>query len=81
MARASGPQIERAIIQRATLLNTMLGDLYGPQKLIHDRHIPAAMLFANPNFLRPCFGIKPPDGVYLHSYAADLARSPDGTGG
>ena len=71
--------IERAIVQRATLLNTMLGDLYGPQKLVHDSHIPAAMLFANPNFLRPCFGMKPPGGVYLHSYAADLARSPDGS--
>ena len=71
--------IERAIIQRATLLNTMLGDLYGPQKLVHQGHIPAAMLFANPNFLRPCFGMKPPGGVYIHSYAADLARSPDGS--
>jgi uncharacterized circularly permuted ATP-grasp superfamily protein/uncharacterized alpha-E superfamily protein len=72
-------QIERSIIQRASLLNNMLADLYGPQKLIHGGHIPAAMLFANPNFLRPCFGIKPPNGVYIHSYAADLARSPDGS--
>lgn len=70
--------IERAIMQRATLLNNMLADLYGPRKLIHNRQIPAAMLFANPNFLRPCSGIQPPGGVYLHSYAADLARSPDG---
>ncbi len=71
--------IERAIIQRATLLNQMLADLYGPQKLIHSRKIPAAMLFANPNFLRPCFGMKPPGGVYIHSYAADLGRAPDGS--
>ena len=33
---------------------------------------------ANPHFLRPCHGIKPRGGVYLHSYAADMARSPDG---
>ena len=71
--------IERSIIQRATLLNQMLADLYGPQKLIHSGKIPAAMLFANPNFLRPCYGMKPPAGVYIHSYAADLARAPDGS--
>jgi uncharacterized circularly permuted ATP-grasp superfamily protein/uncharacterized alpha-E superfamily protein len=71
--------IERSIIQRATLLNRMLSDLYGPRKLIHTGRIPSAMLFANPNFLRPCFGMKPPGGVYIHSYAADLARSPDGS--
>ena len=72
-------QIERSIVQRATLLNHMLADLYGEQKLIHSGKIPAPMLFANPNFLRPCFGIKPPGGVYVHSYAADLSRAPDGS--
>lgn len=70
--------IERAIIQRATLLNTTLADLYGDQKLLHSGQIPSALVFANPGFLRPCFGIKPPGGAYIHSYAADLARSPDG---
>jgi uncharacterized circularly permuted ATP-grasp superfamily protein/uncharacterized alpha-E superfamily protein len=71
--------IERSITQRAMVLNAVLADLYGPQRLIHDRSLPAAVLFANPHFLRPCFGIAPPGGVYLHTYAADLARSPDGT--
>ncbi|MEQ1884580.1 MAG: circularly permuted type 2 ATP-grasp protein [Bryobacteraceae bacterium] len=71
--------IERAITQRATLLNAILGDLYGPRNLIRQRSLPAALLFANSNFLRACSGIVPPQGVYLHSYAADLARSPDGT--
>ncbi|HEY4088297.1 MAG TPA: circularly permuted type 2 ATP-grasp protein [Bryobacteraceae bacterium] len=70
--------IERAIVQRATLLNTILADLYGDQKLLHSGRIPAALVYANPNFLRPCFGIKPPGNTFIHSYAADLARSPDG---
>jgi len=71
-------QIERAVIQRATLLNAMLVDLYGEQRLIHEHRIPHALVFANPQFLRPCVGIKPSDSLYLHTYAADLARSPDG---
>ncbi|HOG04576.1 MAG TPA: circularly permuted type 2 ATP-grasp protein, partial [Accumulibacter sp.] len=29
-------------------------------------------------FLWPCQGIRPPGDTYLHLYAADLARSPDG---
>lgn len=70
--------IERSITQRATLLNSMLGDLYGNKRLLADHSLPPAMLFASPHFLRACTGIVPPGGVHLHSYAADLARSPDG---
>jgi uncharacterized circularly permuted ATP-grasp superfamily protein/uncharacterized alpha-E superfamily protein len=70
--------IEQSMIQRATLLNAMIADVYGPQKLVHERQLPAEMLFANPHFLRPCCGIAPPGGVHLHTYAADLARSPSG---
>jgi len=71
--------IESALMQRATLLNAVLGDLYGAQTLIRNRELPAALLFGNSNFLRACSGIVPPQSVYLHNYAADLARSPDGT--
>ena len=71
-------QLEQAIVQRATLLNQILGDLYGPQRLIKERQLPAALLFGNPNFLRTCHGMQPGNGVFLHSYAVDLARSPNG---
>ena len=40
--------------------------------------LPSALVFDNPHFLRPCFGITPPHGVHLHTYAVDLARAPDG---
>jgi uncharacterized circularly permuted ATP-grasp superfamily protein/uncharacterized alpha-E superfamily protein len=70
--------IESAIIQRATLLNAILADLYGSQKLLEDGLIPPELVFPNPAFLRPCCHVPVPRGVYLHIYAADLARSPDG---
>jgi len=70
--------LERGMIQRARLLNAILADLYGPRQLLRDNHLPAALVFANPHFLRPCHGIKPRDGIYLHLYAADLGRAPDG---
>ena len=70
--------IEKAVIQRATLLNKILGDLYGPQKLLKDHLLPPELVFGNPAFLRPCHGIKVPGDIHLHLYSADLARSPDG---
>ena len=51
--------IERAVVQRATLLNAILADLYGSHRLVRDGHIPPEVVFANPGFLRPCHGIVP----------------------
>jgi uncharacterized circularly permuted ATP-grasp superfamily protein/uncharacterized alpha-E superfamily protein len=70
--------IESAVRQRATLINAILADLYGPQRLLRDRLLPAELIFRHPGFLRPCCGMPVPGGRYLHFYAADLARSPDG---
>jgi uncharacterized circularly permuted ATP-grasp superfamily protein/uncharacterized alpha-E superfamily protein len=78
LAPAEWSAIEAGIIQRAKLLNTMLADLYGRQQLLRSGLLPAELVFANPAFLRPCCGIEPPGGVWIHVYAADIARSPDG---
>jgi uncharacterized circularly permuted ATP-grasp superfamily protein/uncharacterized alpha-E superfamily protein len=71
--------LEAAIQQRATLLNAILADLYGPKTLIQNKLLPPELILGHPAFLRACHGITPPNGVWLHSYAVDLARSPDGT--
>src|SRR5271154_1366205 len=70
--------IEAGIIQRAHLLTLLLEDIYGPRRLITNGDIPAALLFANPAFLRPLNGVRVPKHSYLHLLAVDLARSPDG---
>jgi uncharacterized circularly permuted ATP-grasp superfamily protein/uncharacterized alpha-E superfamily protein len=70
--------IERGVAQRAHLLDLVLADLYGPQQLLAEGVIPPELPFGHPNFLWPCHGIRPHDGVWLHLYAADLARGPDG---
>jgi uncharacterized circularly permuted ATP-grasp superfamily protein/uncharacterized alpha-E superfamily protein len=71
-------QLEAGLIQRARLLNLILADLYGPQRLLHGGLLPAALVFANPGFWRPCHGIRVSGGTYLHLLAVDLARGPDG---
>jgi uncharacterized circularly permuted ATP-grasp superfamily protein/uncharacterized alpha-E superfamily protein len=70
--------IEAGVAQRARLLNALLADLYGPQRLIAEGHVPAELAFGHPNYLWPCQGLQPLDGNWLHVYAADLARAPDG---
>jgi uncharacterized circularly permuted ATP-grasp superfamily protein/uncharacterized alpha-E superfamily protein len=71
-------QIESALIQRTTLLNAVLLDLYGPQRLLHDGVLPPALVYANPAFLRACHGIPVPRDIHLFLHAVDLARAPDG---
>ncbi len=70
--------IETGLIQRARLLNTILADCYGPQDLIRSRWLSPALVFAQPDFLRPCHNTRAAQSTMLHFYAADLGRSPDG---
>ena len=70
--------LEDGLTQRALLLEKIVADLYGPQKLMKDGWIPPELVFANPYFLRPCHGIQPAAGRFLVYYAADLYRGADG---
>ena len=70
--------IEAAIRQRATLLNRVLVDVYGEQRLLAEGQLPPALVYGHAGFLRPCRGVQAAGNVMLHLYAADLARSPDG---
>ncbi len=71
-------RVAAGIAQRARLLNALLADLYGPQTLIRDGLLPAELVFGHNNFLWPCQGIQPPAETFLHLFAVDLARTPDG---
>ncbi|WP_095155978.1 circularly permuted type 2 ATP-grasp protein [Pseudomonas sp. Irchel 3E13] len=70
--------IGQGVAQRARLLNAVLADIYGPQQLIGEGLLPAELVHGHNNFLWPCQGISVPEQTFLHVYAADLARGPDG---
>lgn len=70
--------IERGVVQRATLLEAMLADCYGPQRLLHQGLLPPALLLRHPGYLRPLQGVVPAGGQRLHIVAFDIARGPDG---
>ncbi len=70
--------IEAGAVQRAELLQGMLADLYGPQKLLQEGLLPPALLLRHPGWLRPMRGVLPPGGMRLFIVAFDIARGPDG---
>jgi len=78
MSAAEWGRVASALAQRARLLDLILGDLYGPKKLLHDGLLPPELVFAHPGYLRACHGMTLPDDRYLHLAACDLGRSPDG---
>lgn len=71
-------RLSAGLRQRARLFNLLLQDLYGAQKMLRQGLLPAALGMANPHFLRACAGLGKSRQPFLHTYAADVARSPDG---
>jgi uncharacterized circularly permuted ATP-grasp superfamily protein/uncharacterized alpha-E superfamily protein len=78
MSAAEWTRVSAGLAQRATLLNMILADLYGPQRLLAEGLLPPELVYLNPGFLRPCHGWTVPKGRYLYLYAGHLARDQDG---
>lgn len=67
------------LTQRADLLERVMADLYGRNRLVADGHLPAGLIAGNPQWLRPLVGHRPRGGHFLHFLAFELGRSPDGS--
>ena len=78
ISAAEWRHIEAGVAQRARVLDALLADLYGPQRLLSEGVVPPELPFGHPNFLWPAHGVVPAGGTWLHIYAVDLARAPDG---
>ena len=74
----SGARSSAASSQRTLLLNRLLVDLYGAQRVLKERLLPPGLVFGNTQFLRPCTSVAVRDDLHLHFVAFDLARSADG---
>jgi len=84
LPQAEFARLASGLAQRARLLDAVLGDLYGPQRLLAEGALPPALVYGNPAFLRPCRILsehaapdQPRSGL-MQFYAADLVRGPDG---
>ncbi|MBE2276259.1 MAG: circularly permuted type 2 ATP-grasp protein [Rhodobacteraceae bacterium] len=67
------------LVQRADLLEALMADLYGENRLVAQGHLPPGLVAANPEWLRPMVGIRPASGHFLHFLAFEIGRGPDGT--
>lgn len=71
-------QLAEGLKQRADLLEAVMADIYGENRLVAEGDLPGTLLANNPHWLRPLVGVKPPGGHYLHFIAMELGRGPDG---
>jgi uncharacterized circularly permuted ATP-grasp superfamily protein/uncharacterized alpha-E superfamily protein len=70
--------IEAGITQRARVLEGIMADVYGEQKLLKDALLPAALTQGHRGYLRGMHGARIAGGRHLHVAAFDIARSPAG---
>ena len=71
-------KIAAGLAQRARLLNLVLADIYGAQRLLSEGRLPPSLIFSNPGYLRPVQGIAPPGGNFLMTMGTDLVRDASG---
>lgn len=66
------------LIQRADLLEAVVADLYGENRLVADGRLPASLIAMSQEWLRPMVGVKPRSGHFLNLIAFEIGRGPDG---
>ncbi|WP_145108423.1 circularly permuted type 2 ATP-grasp protein [Cereibacter sediminicola] len=71
-------RLAEGLVQRADLLEALMADLYGPNRLVAEGVLPPALVAGNPEWLRPMVGIAPRGGHHLHFLAFEVGRGPDG---
>jgi uncharacterized circularly permuted ATP-grasp superfamily protein/uncharacterized alpha-E superfamily protein len=71
-------RIESGVLQRARLLEAIIADAYGSQRLLRESLVPPALVQGHPGYLRAMQGVQPAGGRHLHILAFDLARGADG---
>ncbi len=78
IGRSAWSALAAGLVQRARLAEALLGDFYGPQRLLQEQLLPPHLLEGHPHYLRWLGGLQPPGGTWLHLHAIDLTQGPDG---
>ena len=75
---AEWTRLEAALVQRSTLLDAVLTDVYGENKLIENGLLPPELIYQHPDYLRPAHGITIPGAHQLFFHAVDVCRGSSG---
>jgi uncharacterized circularly permuted ATP-grasp superfamily protein len=71
-------RMERGLVQRLQALELFLDDVYGEQRILQERIIPAELIYESRQYVPKLRGIRPPGGVRIHIAGIDLIRDPSG---
>jgi uncharacterized circularly permuted ATP-grasp superfamily protein len=71
-------RVERGLVQRIQALNLFLDDIYGEQKILRDKAVPAELILGARFYEPKLRGIAAPGGVRIPIAGIDLIRGPDG---
>ena len=71
-------RLSAGILQRARLIDAVLADLHGKQRLLQDGSLPASLLLGSPAFVRTSVDREAPERRFLYAYACDVARTASG---
>lgn len=78
LAEREWATLSAGLIQRAELLEAVMADIYGENRLLAGGDLPGMLLASNPHWLRPLVGVRPASGHFLHFIAVELGRGHDG---
>ena len=76
---AEWSRLEQGLVQRVRAIEAFLDDLYGPQRILKEKVIPAEVVLAARGYEPKLVGVRPPGGVRVHVAGIDLIRDPAGT--
>ena len=71
-------RVERGIIQRISALEAFLDDIYGEQRILGSKRVPAEVVLGAKHYLPQLRGVRPPHGLRIHVAGIDLIRDPAG---
>lgn len=70
--------IDAGLRQRLAALNRFLLDLYGEQRILKEKIVPAEVVLGSPGYRPEMEGFRPPLDVYAHVAGCDLVRGERG---
>jgi uncharacterized circularly permuted ATP-grasp superfamily protein len=79
ITRTEWDRTRAGLEQRLVAINEFIADIYGDQKILGDKVVPADLILGSPNFRPECVGASPPFGLWAHICGSDLVRDADGT--
>ncbi len=78
VSAADWETLEAGLVQRSSVLDAVLADLYGPRRSLTRGVLPPQLLFAHPGYVRLARGIQIPGRHQLFMHGCDISR---GSGG